>query len=222
MSNTPRITKGMQIYTATVAIFGVVTILGVVSYKLLTDALPIREEPVIVPMEQEIEPPIIIFINPTEDEDESEVSGIQDEVSGIDGIGVSYTPETIIEIVETPESRYPAISEYERYLLAALAYHEARGEGAVGMQAVVEVAMNRVMSPLFPNTVEEVLFQTKPCVQFTPYKLLKGTTPEQAQYDAVDTAMYGNAILDIDYLYFSLEAVTSKEIIQIGNHRFSK
>lgn len=41
--------------------------------------------------------------------------------------------------------------------LAENVFYEARGEPLVGQYAVAEVTMNRVASPLFPNTVCEVV-----------------------------------------------------------------
>ncbi len=43
--------------------------------------------------------------------------------------------------------------------LATAAYHEARGEGEVGMRAVMEVILVRVDSWRWPNTVCEVVYQ---------------------------------------------------------------
>ena len=38
-------------------------------------------------------------------------------------------------------------------------YHEARGEGHVGMLAVAHVIVNRTMSPMYPDDVCEVISQ---------------------------------------------------------------
>lgn len=43
--------------------------------------------------------------------------------------------------------------------LTQAAYYEARGEGREGMQAVVQVVLNRVRHPAFPKTVCGVVFQ---------------------------------------------------------------
>ncbi len=47
----------------------------------------------------------------------------------------------------------------ETYLLARLVHGEARGEPYVGKVAVAAVVLNRVKSPLFPNTVAGVIYQ---------------------------------------------------------------
>ncbi len=47
----------------------------------------------------------------------------------------------------------------ETYLLARLVHGEARGEPYVGKVAVAAVVLNRVKSPLFPNTIAGVIYQ---------------------------------------------------------------
>ena len=81
---------------------------------------------------------------------------------------ITKTPETItpetpeeIEPEEQPEeapeeiSRYAAlnVTEDDIDMLAALAWHEARGEPFDGQVAVVLTALNRCLSPEFPDTV---------------------------------------------------------------------
>lgn len=44
-------------------------------------------------------------------------------------------------------------------LLAKLISHEAKGQCAEGMAAVAEVVLNRINTPLYPNTVNDVIFQ---------------------------------------------------------------
>lgn len=50
-------------------------------------------------------------------------------------------------------------NENETYLLARLVHGEARGEPYVGKVAVAAVVLNRVKSPVFPNTVSGVIYQ---------------------------------------------------------------
>lgn len=52
-----------------------------------------------------------------------------------------------------------AYNESETYMLARLVHGEARGEPYVGKVAVAAVVLNRVKSPLFPNTISGVIFQ---------------------------------------------------------------
>lgn len=58
----------------------------------------------------------------------------------------------------TPTKR---ISKNELFCLAQNIYFEARGEGINGMTAVGAITLNRVHSPDFPNTICDVVFQTK-------------------------------------------------------------
>ena len=62
----------------------------------------------------------------------------------------------------TTDTRYSANDL--RYLTAII-YCEARGESYAGKKAVGIVVMNRVESELFPNDVEEVIYQSG---QFSP------------------------------------------------------
>jgi spore germination cell wall hydrolase CwlJ-like protein len=51
------------------------------------------------------------------------------------------------------------LNESELYELARAIYHEARGEDALGQAAVAHVILNRVKSPLYPDSVREVVWQ---------------------------------------------------------------
>ncbi len=51
-------------------------------------------------------------------------------------------------------------NESESYLLGRLVHGEARGEPYVGKVAVAAVVLNRVRSPLFPNTISGVVYQS--------------------------------------------------------------
>lgn len=49
----------------------------------------------------------------------------------------------------------------DAYLLARIAYCEAGNQGVVGMAAVIQVVLNRVWDPKYPNTIEEVIYAPK-------------------------------------------------------------
>ena len=51
------------------------------------------------------------------------------------------------------------MSESELYELTRAIYHEARGEDTLGQAAVAHVILNRVKSPLYPDTIREVVWQ---------------------------------------------------------------
>lgn len=127
---------------------------------------------------------------------------------------------------EAPEevSRYAAlnVTEDDIDMLAALAWHEARGEPFEGQVAVVLTALNRCLSPEFPDTVEEVVFQKYGDVwQFSPAPYLWTAEPTQTQYDAVYTALHDtDYILPAEAVFFSTKAYNDIIVAVIGNHIF--
>ena len=137
---------------------------------------------------------------------------------------ITKTPETITP--EAPEeiSRYAAlnVTEDDIDMLAALAWHEARGEPFDGQVAVVMTALNRCLSPEFPDTVEEVVFQKYGDVwQFSPAPYLWTAEPTQTQYDAVYTALHDtDYILPAEAVFFSTKAYNDNIVAVIGNHIF--
>lgn len=107
-----------------------------------------------------------------------------------------------------PVERYAGITmtEAERDELAAIIYLEARGEPAEGQQAVAEVVLNRVIRQDFPDSVHEVLHQGRgngAVPAFSTIALLETAEPTQAQYDAIDAALYGPSILPGEVVFFS-------------------
>lgn len=72
-----------------------------------------------------------------------------------------------------PEKRIPYTDE-ELDLLARLITAEARGESNVGKVGVGAVVINRVLSPQFPNTIREVIYQPR---QFGPAQTGKINNP---------------------------------------------
>ena len=127
---------------------------------------------------------------------------------------------------QAPEeiSRYAAlnVTEDDIDMLAALAWHEARGEPFDGQVAVVLTALNRCLSPEFPDTVEEVVFQKYGDVwQFSPAPYLWTAEPTQTQYDAVYTALHDtDYILPAEAVFFSTKAYNDNIVAVIGNHIF--
>ena len=116
-------------------------------------------------------------------------------------LAVAPAAESPAEAV--PVSRYAPITEDERELLARLVFLEAGSVSAQCQQACAEVVLNRVASEDFPDTVAEVIYDTTGGVQFTPAARISGTTATEAQYEAVDAALYGEYLLDQDVVYFS-------------------
>lgn len=123
-----------------------------------------------------------------------------------------------------PVERYAGITmtKAEREELAAIIYLEARGEPAEVQQAVAEVVLNRVISSDFPNSVEEVLHQGEGTAvpQFSTIDLLETAEPTQAQYDAIDAALYGPSILPGEVVFFSRTGENDRVWGKIGGHVF--
>lgn len=126
-------------------------------------------------------------------------------------------------IVKTP-GKYSQITmtEEEYELLAKVLYLEARGESFEGQQAVVEVVFNRVMSTGFPNTVEGVLMQTSPCVQFVVIGDLHKAYPNETQYAAIEAALQSEGIVG-DAVYFMTKPYPNGTVVRkIGGHYFCR
>lgn len=156
---------------------------------------------------------------PTKTADETEQTATAVEISPA---AVLDKPESTEEI--SPISRYAdiEITNDDIDTLACLVYHEARGEPFEGQVAVVEVVFNRILSPAFPDTVEEVVYQKYGDVwQFSPAPYLDTAEPDTTQYEAVYTAMRETEyILTAETVYFSTEPYNEYVSAIIGNHQF--
>jgi N-acetylmuramoyl-L-alanine amidase len=111
-------------------------------------------------------------------------------------------------------------------LLAQLVYAEAKGESLKGQVAVAAVALNRIDSGKFPNTIEGVIYEPLAftCVQ-------QGTfyeQPDAQAYKAVYLATQGWDPTNGSLYYFNPAKVSSSWIwsrpqtVQIGHHIFAK
>ena len=75
--------------------------------------------------------------------------------------------EQIAEAKRIEARQMNVYDEYEIALMAKVVRAEAGNQNAVGKRLIADVIMNRVDSPLFPNTVEEVIKQKN---QFAIYQ----------------------------------------------------
>ena len=105
-------------------------------------------------------------------------------------------------------------------LLAAIIECEAGGEPYVGQVAVGNVVMNRVKSPLFPNTVLEVIYQNR---QFSPvgsgrYAVVLARGANESCYNAARDAMAGSA--PVGNCLFFRTPIPGLTGTQIGGHIF--
>ncbi len=126
----------------------------------------------------------------------------------------------------------PWASEYynstDLYWLSRIISAEAKGEPLTGQIAVGNVVLNRKRSSQFPNTVKEVIFDTKYGTQFSP--AANGTvyqTPTASSVRAAKICLEGYS-LSGNMLYFYNPRLSTSTwiaqnrpfIISIGNHRF--
>ncbi len=112
------------------------------------------------------------------------------------------------------------ITEAERFLLAAIVYAEANTESLLGKQYVVDVILNRVDSPKFPNYIAGVIYEQN---QFW-------TKGMPTDYDSIPSDIYLAIDLELDHqtntevLYFRTGTFHhfGTPLFQCGNHFFSK
>lgn len=123
-------------------------------------------------------------------------------------------------LIKTEENKnYPGITltAAERELLARVIWVEARGECDEGQQAIAEVVFNRLTSDQFSNSMDGVIYGAG---QFRSVPYLEDAEPGQAQYQAIDRAMYGNLVLEKSVFYFATTPTNENVYKQIGNHIF--
>ena len=112
--------------------------------------------------------------------------------------------------------------EGDRYLLANLIYCEAGGEPYAGQLAVGAVVINRVLSPLFPDTVVGVIYAKR---QFSPVasgRLALALAQNRATancYRAADEAMSGvTNVSDCVFFRTPIDGINPRYVI--GGHIF--
>lgn len=137
-----------------------------------------------------------------------------------DGSGADYSDsvEDYSDDGSGDASQTASAGSDDTSLLAALIYCEAGNQSYDGMVAVGAVVMNRVNSPLFPNSISEVIYQSG---QFTPASsgglasALANGVPS-ACYDAAAAAISGENPIG-DALYFN---TGSGKGTKLGDHQF--
>lgn len=130
--------------------------------------------------------------------------------------------EPFIYYEEEPERGEPryadiTLSQDDIKLLAKVVWVEAQGECAEGQQAVAEVALNRIVSDSFPDNLHDVIYGQG---QFRSVPRLDKAEPFQAQYEAIERAIYGPYILPKEVVYFATKPTNSNIWGQIGGHIF--
>lgn len=121
--------------------------------------------------------------------------------------------------IDKSDPRYPDIelSVEDIRLIARVVWAEARGESAEGQQAVAEVVLNRMASDNFPDDLQDVIYGEG---QFRTASILEDAKPYQAQYDAIERAIYGPYVLPEDVVHFATYSVNDNIWGEIGGHVF--
>ncbi|PPA71728.1 cell wall hydrolase [Jeotgalibacillus proteolyticus] len=124
-----------------------------------------------------------------------------------------------------------AVNEEELDLLSRLVHAEARGESYKGKAAVAGVILNRVKSNEFPDTIEEVIYETHGnggIYAFEPVQ--NGEITRHADNESVKAArdaMNGYDPSNGALFFFNPDTATSKWVqrltieSKIGNHVFA-
>lgn len=109
---------------------------------------------------------------------------------------------TIEETESELDVIYPTyyLTDREADLLLRVAVLEAGGTDPKSIGMVMQVVLNRVASPNFPNTIEEVIFQKDP-IQFTTASKLATANITPEAYVALDSVIFGE-FQWCNYLYF--------------------
>ena len=116
----------------------------------------------------------------------------------------------------------------ELYWLSRIISAEAKGEPFLGQIAVGNVVLNRVRSPLYPNTIYGVIFDRKHGTQFSPVSF--GTIYNKPSASAVIAAkicLEGYSISDSALFFLNPRIATNNWIVKnrpyaftVGNHDF--
>ncbi|WP_077616990.1 LysM peptidoglycan-binding domain-containing protein [Bacillus sinesaloumensis] len=140
--------------------------------------------------------------------------------------GVSVAP------AETPLTAKQETVENQEEVewLAKMIHSEAKGESFEGQVAVGAVIMNRVKSPLFPNSVKEVLFEKSyGYYQFTPAEtgIINTAKPTEQNREAAKRALNGEDPTNGALFFYNPDKTSSTYLrsrtvsTTIGNHVFA-
>ncbi len=149
--------------------------------------------------------------------------GVRATQSGARSINIAGTPFPIM----SADKFYRAD---EVYWLARIINAESRGEPLLGQIAVGNVVLNRVKSPLYPNTIWSVIFDKKYGAQFSP--IIDGSIYNEPGYTAILAAKIclDGYSLSSDSLFFLYPRASSSSwipnnreyLFSIGKHDFYK
>lgn len=145
-------------------------------------------------------------------------------VDGVVGPGTASALGISLQGTAAPASAQGINRKGDEYLLARTIHGEARGEPYVGKVAVAAVILNRVKSPIFPNTAAGVVYQPLAFTAVADGQI--NLTPDKDSIKAARDALNG---WDPTYgclYYWNPATATSKwiwsrkVILKIGKHWF--
>ncbi len=128
------------------------------------------------------------------------------------------TAERIMKNVESSIRDMAELTQENIDYLARVVYAEAGNQGLYGQQLVVDVILNRVDSPRFPNDLISVLNQ--PC-QFSVVGsgAIWSKTPTEETYEAIWLEFEERQ--DTEILFFCAGGYNGKPAYQYKDHYFS-
>ncbi len=142
----------------------------------------------------------------------------------------TYTVNLSSPLLSVPKDMITSAKykEDDLYWLSRIVHAESQGESMEGKIAVANVVLNRVNSPLFDNTIYQVIFDKKHGIQFTP--TANGTiyhTPSGDSIIAAKRALLGENTAGKSLYFLNPDISTSFWIVEnrpffrsIGNHDF--
>ena len=96
-------------------------------------------------------------------------------------------------------------------------------EGHDGQKAVIEVVFNRVLSPDWPDTVKDVIYQKG---QFATVKYLKHpyNLPGEHEDDAISAVLRETETVlpSTEYVYFDTRGINGRKHVRINHHVFGR
>lgn len=183
------------------------------------------EEPRTIQIIIEEEEPRTINIFIEEEEKKQQIQEKKEEIKKEEPKIEQKIEETIIQ--NNSINNYGVIinslTEQDKELICRVAYLEAGNQCLEGQRAVIEVILNRVISPKWPNTVEGVLSAPR---QFSTWKHISKVSQEQVNqmnnilnlvYISNDTILPNN-----NYVYFNNAKSKKEDSIKIQGHWFWK
>lgn len=127
-----------------------------------------------------------------------------------------------------PEIRGEKWDVNDRYLLAKIAMAEAESEDTEGKALVMLVVLNRVSCNDFPDSIEEVIYQSEPSIQFSPVAngRFEMVEPDADCWAALDMITLDQWDESQGALYFESKSASTwhsdnlQFLFQHGNHLF--